>query len=270
MLSGLSQNMAELIAFRAVQGLGGGGLMALALAIVGDLVSPRERGRYQGWFGAVFALASVSGPLLGGYFTDKLSWRWIFYINLPLGIAALIVTTMVLRIPFRRVRRRIDYLGSILLVAAVTCVVTATTWGGTTFPWGSVQIIGLAVAAVVLLVLFVAWEARAGEPILPHGPCPDRSCMPCWRHSPVPTRSSTGGRSRSPWPRWCSPCCCGRRRCARPPASIAARRRPPRDRAGPGPGEAGAGGDPVGAGARPPSRAVAPPRLRRAAVGAAH
>ena len=167
MLSGLSQNMGELIAFRAVQGLGGGGLMALALAIVGDLVSPRERGRYQGYFGAVFALASVSGPLLGGYFTDQLSWRWIFYINLPLGIVALIVTTVVLRIPFRRLRRRIDYLGSVLLVAAVSCVVTATTWGGTTFPWGSMQIIGLAVVAVAVLALFVAWEARASEPILP-------------------------------------------------------------------------------------------------------
>jgi EmrB/QacA subfamily drug resistance transporter len=167
MLSGLSQNMGELIAFRALQGLGGGGLMVLAIAIVGDLVSPRERGRYQGYFGAVFALASVSGPLLGGFFTDQLSWRWIFYINLPLGIAALVVTTVVLRIPFRRLRRRIDYLGSLLLVAGVSCVVTATTWGGTTFPWASVQIIGLAVAAVALLVLFVAWEARASEPILP-------------------------------------------------------------------------------------------------------
>ena len=166
-LSGLSQNMGELIAFRALQGLGGGGLMALAMAIVGDLVSPRERGRYQGWFGAVFALASVSGPLLGGYFTDQLSWRWIFYVNLPLGAAALAVTSVVLRIPFRRLRRRVDYLGSVLLVAAVSCVVTATTWGGTTFPWGSAQIIGLAAAAVTLLALFVAWEARASEPILP-------------------------------------------------------------------------------------------------------
>ena len=156
MLSGLAQNMGELIAFRAIQGLGGGGLMALAMAIVGDLVAPRERGRYQGYFGAVFALASVSGPLLGGYFTDQLSWRWIFYVNLPLGIAALAVTSVVLRIPFRRVRRRIDYPGSVLLVAAVSCVVTATTWGGTTFPWGSVQIVGLAVAAVVLLAVFVA------------------------------------------------------------------------------------------------------------------
>jgi EmrB/QacA subfamily drug resistance transporter len=167
MLSGLSQNMGELIAFRAIQGLGGGGLMALAMAIVGDLVSPRERGRYQGWFGAAFALASVSGPLLGGYFTDQLSWRWIFYVNLPLGVAALAVTTVALRIPFRRVRRRIDYLGAVLLVAAVSCIVTATTWGGTTFPWGSVQIVGLAVAAIALLALFVAWEARASEPILP-------------------------------------------------------------------------------------------------------
>jgi EmrB/QacA subfamily drug resistance transporter len=167
MLSGLAQNMGELIAFRAIQGLGGGGLMALAMAIVGDLVAPRERGRYQGYFGAVFALASVSGPLLGGYFTDQLSWRWIFYVNLPLGIAALIVTSVVLRIPFRRQRRRIDYPGSLLLVAAVGCVVTATTWGGTTFPWGSVPIIGLAAATVALLALFVAWEARASEPILP-------------------------------------------------------------------------------------------------------
>jgi EmrB/QacA subfamily drug resistance transporter len=167
MLSGLSQNMGELIGFRALQGLGGGGLMALAMAIVGDLVSPRERGRYQGYFGAVFALASVSGPLLGGFFTDQLSWRWIFYVNLPLGVAALAVTTVVLRIPFHRVRRRIDYLGSVLLVAAVSCVVSATTWGGTTFPWGSAQILGLAVAAVALLTLFVAWEARASEPILP-------------------------------------------------------------------------------------------------------
>jgi EmrB/QacA subfamily drug resistance transporter len=167
MLSGLAQNMGELIGFRALQGLGGGGLMALAMAIVGDLVSPRERGRYQGWFGAVFALASVGGPLLGGWFTDQLSWRWIFYVNLPLGIAALVVTTLVLRIPFRRVRRRVDYLGSVLLVAAVSCVVTATTWGGITFGWGSVQIIGLAVAAVALVGLFLAWEARASEPILP-------------------------------------------------------------------------------------------------------
>jgi EmrB/QacA subfamily drug resistance transporter len=167
MLSGLSQSMVELIAFRAVQGLGGGGLMALALAIVGDLVSPRERGRYQGWFGAVFALASVGGPLLGGFFTDQLTWRWIFYVNLPFGVAALIVTSVVLRIPFRRLEHRIDYLGSVLLVAAVTSVVLATTWGGTTYAWGSLQIVGLGVAAAVLLAGFLAWEARASEPILP-------------------------------------------------------------------------------------------------------
>jgi EmrB/QacA subfamily drug resistance transporter len=167
MLSGLSQSMVELIAFRAVQGLGGGGLMALAMAIVGDLVSPRERGRYQGWFGAVFALASVGGPLLGGFFTDSLSWRWIFYVNLPFGVAALIVTSVALRLPFRRLEHRIDYPGSVLLVAAVTAVVLATTWGGTTYPWGSAQIVGLAAAAAVLLGLFLAWEARATEPILP-------------------------------------------------------------------------------------------------------
>jgi EmrB/QacA subfamily drug resistance transporter len=167
MLSGLSQNIGELIAFRAVQGLGGGGLIALAMATIGDVVAPRERGRYQGYFGAVFALASVCGPLLGGFFTDQFTWRWIFYINLPFGIAALVVTSVVLRIPFRRLERRIDYLGSVLLVGAVTWVVLATTWGGTTYPWGSVQIIGLAAAAVLFLALFVAWETRAAEPILP-------------------------------------------------------------------------------------------------------
>ncbi len=128
-LSGVSQNMNELIAFRAIQGAGAGGLIALAMAIVGDIVSPRERGRYQGYFGAVFAFASIAGPLAGGFFTDYLSWRWVFYINLPIGIVALAVTSIVLRLPFRRQQHRIDYLGAALLVTGVTALLLVTVWG---------------------------------------------------------------------------------------------------------------------------------------------
>lgn len=166
-LSGLSQNMIELIAFRALQGVGGGGLMVLAMAIVGDVVSPRERGRYQGYFGVVFAAASVGGPLLGGFFTDQISWRWIFYINLPVGLLALAVTSAVLKLPVHRVRHRIDYLGSGLLMAAVTAVLLVTVWGGSTYRWGSPVIWGLVVGAVVCVVAFVECEKRASEPIVP-------------------------------------------------------------------------------------------------------
>ncbi|WND37836.1 MFS transporter [Streptomyces sp. BB1-1-1] len=166
-LCGVAQSMSELIAFRALQGLGGGGLMVLSMAIVGDLVSPRERGRYQGLFGAVFGATSVLGPLLGGIFTEHLSWRWVFYINLPVGIVALAVIAAVLHIPRRTTRHVIDYLGTLLIASVATCLVLVASLGGTTWAWGSPQIIGLAVLGVVLAALFVAVERRAAEPVLP-------------------------------------------------------------------------------------------------------
>jgi EmrB/QacA subfamily drug resistance transporter len=166
-LSGLAQSMGQLIAFRAVQGLGAGGLMALAIAIIGDVVSPRERGRYQGYIGAVFAVASVAGPLLGGFLVDHLSWRWAFYVNLPVGIAALLVTSVALDLPFRRSGHAIDYLGAALLVAGVTCMLLVTVWGGDRYAWGSPSILGLAAAGVLLLGAFAVQERRASEPVLP-------------------------------------------------------------------------------------------------------
>ncbi|MFG3287084.1 DHA2 family efflux MFS transporter permease subunit [Streptomyces sp. NPDC048111] len=166
-LCGIAQNMGELIGFRALQGLGGGGLMVLSMAIVGDLVPPRERGRYQGLFGAVFGATSVLGPLLGGFFTEQLSWRWVFYINLPIGVIALVVIAAVLHIPVHGTRHTIDYLGTFLIASVATCLVLVASLGGTTWPWGSARIIGLAVLGLVLLVAFVAVERRAVEPVLP-------------------------------------------------------------------------------------------------------
>ncbi|MDQ0984200.1 MFS transporter [Streptomyces sp. V2I9] len=166
-LCGVAQNMPQLIGFRALQGLGGGGLMVLSMAIVGDLVTPRERGRYQGLFGAVFGVTSVLGPLLGGIFTEHLSWRWVFYINLPIGVVALVVIAAFLDIPARREKHVIDYLGTFLIAAVATSLVLAASLGGTTWAWGSPQIIGLAVLAAVLLVAFIAVERRAVEPVLP-------------------------------------------------------------------------------------------------------
>ncbi len=166
-LAGLSQNMLQLIAFRGVQGLGAGGLMAMAFTIIADVVSPRERGRYQGYFGATFALSSVAGPLLGGVFTDNLSWRWIFYVNVPIGIVALVVTSSQLKLPFRRAAHKIDFLGAALMLVGVTAALLVTVWGGTQYPWGSSVIVGLGVAALILIVAFILWERRAAEPILP-------------------------------------------------------------------------------------------------------
>lgn len=166
-LCGIAQNMPQLIGFRALQGLGGGGLIVLSMAIVGDIVPPRERGKYQGLFGAVFGMTSVLGPLLGGFFTEQLSWRWVFYINLPIGVIALAVIAAVLHIPVRRTKHTIDYLGTFLIASVATCLVLVASLGGTTWAWGSAQIIGLAVLSVLLLVAFVYVERRAAEPVLP-------------------------------------------------------------------------------------------------------
>ncbi|MES9519356.1 MDR family MFS transporter [Streptomyces capoamus] len=166
-LCGMAQDMPQLIAFRALQGLGGGGLMVLSMAIVGDLVPPRERGRYQGLFGAVFGATSVLGPLLGGLFTEQLSWRWVFYVNLPVGVVALAVIAAALRIPRRTAHHAIDYGGTFLIAAVATCLVLVASLGGTTWAWDSAQIIGLAVLGVLLAVAFVAVERRAAEPVLP-------------------------------------------------------------------------------------------------------
>ncbi|WP_119727140.1 MFS transporter [Thermomonospora amylolytica] len=166
-LCGLARTMPELIAFRALQGVGGGGLMSLAMAIVGDVVPPRERGRYQGLFGAVFGVSSVLGPLLGGFFVDHLSWPWVFYVNLPLGAAALAVIVAVLPADRRHERHPVDYPGIALLATATICLVLAATWGGTTYAWGSPVIVGLLAAAVAAALGWLASARRAAEPVLP-------------------------------------------------------------------------------------------------------
>src|SRR4051812_45128500 len=155
-LSGVAGSISELIGFRALQGTGAGGLMTLAMAIVGEIVAPRERGRYQGYIQMVFVVASVAGPLLGGVFADHLSWRWVFYVNVPIGAVALGVIVTSLHLPVRRAPARIDYLGAALLAAGLTSVLLVTTWGGQQYPWASTEIVGLAVAAVILLGAFVA------------------------------------------------------------------------------------------------------------------
>jgi EmrB/QacA subfamily drug resistance transporter len=166
-LAGLSQSMAELITFRAIQGLGAGGLMVSAIAIIGDLVSPRERGQYMGYIMAVMMIATIGGPLLGGFITDTFSWRWIFYINLPIGGAALAYLAATLHLPKRRIEHRVDYLGAAILAVGTTAVVLVSTWGGTEYAWRSPQIIGLGVLALAALFAFLRVEARAAEPILP-------------------------------------------------------------------------------------------------------
>jgi EmrB/QacA subfamily drug resistance transporter len=166
-LCGVSRGMAELIVFRAVQGLGAGGLITLSQTVVGDLVSPRERGRYQGLFAGVFAGCSVAGPLLGGLITDALSWRWIFYVNLPVGAAAMVLIGVGLKHRPNRVVHKVDYLGALLLSIATCCALLALSWGGNTYNWFSTIILGLIGCATVSIGLFTINERRAAEPLLP-------------------------------------------------------------------------------------------------------
>ncbi|WP_344686971.1 MDR family MFS transporter [Blastococcus jejuensis] len=165
--SGFAQDMAQLIGFRAVQGLGVGGLMALSQAIIGDVVSPRERGRYQGYIGSVFGIATVAGPLLGGFLVEHLSWRWTFWVGIPVGIAALIVTERVLQLPFPRTRHAIDWLGAFFIVASVSALLLMLSLGGKEFAWNSPWTYVLAAVAAVMLALAVWQERRAREPIMP-------------------------------------------------------------------------------------------------------
>lgn len=167
MLAGTSRTMLQLVAFRALQGVGAGGLMVLAQAIIGDIVTPRQRGRYQGYIGSMFALSSIVGPILGGFFVDHLSWRWAFYVNLPIGLAALLVTQKALKLTHRRREHSIDWLGAALMSLGVTSLLLATVWGGDTYAWTSPMILSLAAVSAVALVAFVFVERRAKEPILP-------------------------------------------------------------------------------------------------------
>lgn len=166
-LSGMAQDMGQLIGFRAIQGLGAGGLMVGVMAIIGDLIPPRERGKYQGMMAGVMALAMIAGPLVGGTITDHWGWRWSFYINLPLGVVALLAISAVLHLPKKRVEGRIDYLGAGLLTVGITSIVLVTTWGGSEYAWGSARIMELIGIGVASLVGFVFVQTKAAAPVVP-------------------------------------------------------------------------------------------------------
>jgi EmrB/QacA subfamily drug resistance transporter len=166
-LSGVAHSMTELIVFRIFQGLGAGGIGASAFALIGTLVPPRERGRYAGMTATVMAVGSIGGPLLGGFVTSHLGWRWAFYLNLPLGVVAIVWCYVMLRLPATRSKARIDWAGIILLTVTISAVVLAATWAGSTYPWGSWQILTLAAISLASLAAFIASQRRAAEPVLP-------------------------------------------------------------------------------------------------------
>lgn len=164
---GIAQSMSFLVMSRGVQGIGGGGLMSMAFVIIADTVPPRERGRYVGLITSVFAVGSVVGPLVGGFFVEQLSWRWIFFINIPIGIVALIITSAALRIPFHRTDRKVDYVGAALLTTSVTCLILMLSWTSEEYGWASGSSMVLGTAAVLLGIAFFFWEKHAPEPVMP-------------------------------------------------------------------------------------------------------
>ena len=163
----IAQTMSFLVISRGVQGIGGGGLMSMAFVIIGDTVPPRERGRYVGMITSVFAVGSVVGPLIGGFFTEQLSWRWIFIVNIPIGLVALAITSAALRIPFAKRDRKVDYLGAALLTSSVTCLILLLSWSSEDYGWVSTLSVGLGAAAAILGIAFYLWEQRAPEPVMP-------------------------------------------------------------------------------------------------------